>query len=110
VKVFIKDTWWVDLPDIEKEGDTYQLMQVAQVKNIALCSAAGDIEDHTTLTHLYQDELWACKTKNVLVPHHHYQLVLDVIGDHLTNFSSSWEMSCCVLDALESMCFYMCNN
>ncbi|KIM74740.1 hypothetical protein PILCRDRAFT_79756 [Piloderma croceum F 1598] len=102
VKVFIKDTWRVDLPDIEKEGDTYQLMQVAQVKNIALCFAAGDIEYHTTLTHLYQDELWACKTKKVLVPHHHYRLVLDVIGDHLTNFSSLWEMLRCVLDPLES--------
>ena len=48
VKVFIKDTWWVDLLDIEKEGDTYVVMVAAQVKNIVPCSAAGDIGDHTT--------------------------------------------------------------
>ena len=47
VKVFIKDTWWVDLLDIKKDSNTYAVMVAAQVKNIALCSAAGDIGDHT---------------------------------------------------------------
>ena len=103
MKVFIKDTWRVDLPDIEKEGDTYVVMAAAQVKNIAPCSAAGDIGDHTTLTHLFKDELWACKTKRVLVPHHHYRLVLDLIGKPLTTFSSSLQMLRCVLDALIGM-------
>ena len=79
MKVFIKDTWQVDLPDIKKEGDTYVVMVAAQVKNIMPCSAAGDIGDNTTLTHLFKDEPWACKAKRVLVPHHHYQLVLDPI-------------------------------
>ena len=102
--VFIKDTWQVDLPDITKEGDTYQLLAASKVKNIAPCSAAGDIEKQATLMHLYKDHPWACKTKMVLVPHH-YWLVLDVIGKPLTTFSSSWEMLCCVLDALEGTCF-----
>ena len=31
VKVFIKDTWRVDLPDIEKEGGTYQKLVALQV-------------------------------------------------------------------------------
>ena len=104
VKVFIKDTWWVDLPDIEKEGETYWKLVVLQVKNIAPCSATGDIANQTTLMHLCKDQLWACKTKVVLVSHHHYWLVLDIIGNHLTTFSSSQEMSHCVLDALEGMC------
>ena len=103
MKVFIKDTWRVDLPDIEKEGNTYVVMAAAQVKNVAPCSAAGDIGDHTTLTHLFKDELWACKTKRVLVPHHHYRLVLDLIGKPLTTFSSSLQMLRCVLDALICM-------
>ena len=71
-KVFIKDTWQVDLPGIEREGETYQLMEEAQVINIAPCSAAGDIEDHGMHMHLYADELWACKPQKILVPHHHY--------------------------------------
>jgi hypothetical protein len=62
----------VDLPGIEKEGETYRLMEEAQVRNIAPCSAAGDIGEHCMSTHLYADELWACKPKKMLVPHHHY--------------------------------------
>ena len=103
IKVFIKDTWWVDLPDIEKEGDTYVVMVAAQVKNIVPCSAAGDIGDNTTLTHLFKDEPWACKMKRVLVPHHHYQLVLDLIGKPPTTFSLSLQVLHCVLDALIGM-------
>ena len=45
-KVFMKDMWQVDLPDIEREGETYELLAGAQVRNIASCSAAGDIGDH----------------------------------------------------------------
>ena len=93
----------MDLLDIKKEGDTYMVMVAAQVKNIAPCSAAGDIGDHTTLTHLFKDEPWACKTKRVLVLHHHYQLVLDMIGKPLTTFLLSLQMLCCVLDVLIGM-------
>jgi Fungal protein kinase len=79
-KVFVKDMWQVDLAGIEKEGDTYQLLWAAQVQNLAICSASGDIGDHTTRTHLYKDAPWACDTKRDLVLHHHYQLMLDTIG------------------------------
>jgi hypothetical protein len=100
-KVFVKDTWQVDLPDIEREGKTYELMARAQVRNIALCSAAGDIGDHQTLMHLYENKLWACKGKRNLVPHQHYRLVLDVIGNPLTEFPSSREMLHYMVHALE---------
>jgi Fungal protein kinase len=100
-KVFVKDTWRVDLPDIEREGETYELMARAQVRNIASCSAAGDIGNHQTLTHLYANKPWACHRKRDLVPHRHYRLVLDVIGDDLTTFSSSREMLRYMVHALE---------
>ena len=100
-KVFIKDMWRVDLPDIEREGETYKLMARAQVRNIALCSAAGDIGNHQMLTHLYANKPWACHRKRDLVPHQHYRLVLDVIGDDLTKFSSSWELLRYMVHALE---------
>lgn len=103
-KVFLKDSWQVDMPDIEKEGATYQLLHEKKVRNIAPCSAAGDIEDHATLTHTFQDELWACKPTKLLIPHHHYCLVLDIIGQCLTDFSSSLEMLRCVRDALICKC------
>ena len=71
-KVFVKDTWRVDLPGIKKEGKTYKLLWDVQVRNIAVCSATGDIHDHATCTHHYQDRPCACKTRSRLVPHHHY--------------------------------------
>jgi len=90
--VFVKDTWRVDLPDIEREGETYELMVKAQVRNIASCSAAGDIGDHHTVMHLYANKPWACKREKDLIPHQHYHLVLDVVGDDLPKFPSSQEM------------------
>ena len=71
-KVFVKDTWQVDLPGIEKEGETYKLLWDVQVRNIAVHFAADDINNHTTCTHHLQDRPWACKTGSKLVPHHHY--------------------------------------
>ena len=61
----------------------------------------GDILDHRTLTHLHNDKAWACKAKKELVLHHHYRLVLDVIGEEMTSFSSSLEMLGCIINALE---------
>ncbi|KIM83104.1 hypothetical protein PILCRDRAFT_29191, partial [Piloderma croceum F 1598] len=52
-KVYLKDTWRVDLPGIEREGETYKLLWEAHVRNLAPCSAAGDIEGHHTLTHIF---------------------------------------------------------
>ena len=100
-KVFVKDTWRVDLPDIEREGETYELMAKAQVRNIAPCSAAGDIGDHHTVTHLYANKPWACKREKDLIPHQHYRLVLDVVGDDLPKFPSSREMLRYIVHALE---------
>jgi hypothetical protein len=100
-----KDTWRVDLPGIEIEGETYQLLQEAHVINLAVCFAAGDILDHTTQTHHYKDKEWACGTVHPLVPHRHYRLVLDTIGQSLMSFGSSSEMLLSVLHAVECMCF-----
>src|ERR1700736_6261107 len=58
-KVFVKDTWRVDLLGIEKKGKTYRLMEEAQVKNIAPCSASSDIKNQCMLMHLYENKLWA---------------------------------------------------
>ena len=46
--VYIKDTWWVDLPGIQREGKSYELLHAAGVRNLAVCSAAGDIDRKST--------------------------------------------------------------
>ena len=78
--VYVKDMWWVDLPGIEREGETYELLHAAGVRSLAVCSAAGDISNHTMVTHHFQNKSWACKMVCELVPHHHYQLVMDTVG------------------------------
>ena len=73
MKVYLKDSWRIDLPDIEQEGVIYQLLHDAHVRNIAPCSAAGDISNHATLTHTFINKSWACKLMIQLIPHRHYR-------------------------------------
>lgn len=110
-KVYVKDTWRVDLSGIEREGETYELLHKAGVRNLAVCSAAGDISNHTTVTHLFRNKPWACKTACELVPHHHYRLVMDTVGLSLTRFPSSSVMLSSVRDAVYCMHFlFVCSG
>jgi hypothetical protein len=94
-----------------REGKTYELLHKASVSNLAVCSAAGDISNHTTVTHHFQNKTWACKTACEMVPHHHYWLVMDTIGLNLTNFLSSYIMLSSVRDAANCMHFlFVCSG
>lgn len=102
-QVLLKDTWRVDLPDIQAEGITYGTLLKASVRNIPRCLASGDITTdkyHATLTKNYITAPWACYAGAHFVPHHHYRLTLDVIGRNLIKFESSYEMVTAVRDAL----------
>ena len=102
-KVLLKDSWRVDLPDIQAEGKTYDTLMKASVRNIPRCLASGDITTdkyHATITKDYTTAPWACYTGAHFVPHQHYRLVLDVIGRTLIKFESSYEMVTAVCDAL----------
>ena len=89
--VYLKDTWRVEQAGIEIEGDIYHLLAEHNVPHIAHCLAAGDIADHSTHTHEHGECNWACST-TPFIRRRHYRLVLDVVGNLLTNFSSSFEM------------------
>ena len=100
---FLKDTWRIDLPDIQAEGLTYKTLNEAHVRNIPQCIAFGDISTpayHSTKTCLYNAAVWACPTDAHFIPHRHYRLVLDVIGHSLLSFKSSYEMVSAVRDAI----------
>jgi hypothetical protein len=103
MKVYLKDSWRVDLPDIVAEGLTYATLEGKKVRNIPHCLASGDIstsEYHTTKTHNFITAPWACHSHTHFVPHQHYCLVLDIIGRSLTTFESSYKMVTAVRDAL----------
>jgi len=102
-RVFLKDSWRVDLPDIQAEGLTYETLMKANVRNIPRCHIAGDISTadyHATKTHHYATKPWACHSHAMFIPHRHYRLVLDIIGRSLTTFKSSYEMVAAIRDAL----------
>jgi hypothetical protein len=105
----LKHSWRVDLPDIQAEGLTYEMLRVAKVRNIPHCLISGDISKadyHATKTHRYTTKPWACHSHAVFIPHWHYRLTLDIIGRSLTTFKSSYEM---VLFEMVSMVSIHCD-
>jgi hypothetical protein len=102
--VFLKDSWRIDLPDIQAEGQVYKALKDARVRHVPHCLASGDIstaEYHATKTHLYVMEPWAaCHPATRFIPHRHYRLCLDVVGRVLVEYRSSFEMVSAVRDAL----------
>ncbi|KIM82817.1 hypothetical protein PILCRDRAFT_70424, partial [Piloderma croceum F 1598] len=102
-KVFLKDSWRVDLPDIQAKGLTYKTLMDAKVRNIPQCLTSGDIstaEYHATKTQSFTSQPCACRPRTHFVPHRHYHLALDVIGRSLTAFESSYEMVTTVRDGV----------
>ena len=99
----MKDSWRVELPDIQLEGLTYQSLKDASVRNIPDCLESGDVSTvqyHATKMHNYVEEDWACHSDIHFIPHRHYCLALDIIGDSITTFQSSHQMVSVVQDAL----------
>lgn len=101
--VFVKDSWRIDMPDIQAEGMVYKALTEANVRNVPHCVASGDIlsaDYHATKTHTYSKEEWACAEATHLIPHRHHRLCLDLVGRVLVGFKSSREMVSAVRDAL----------
>jgi hypothetical protein len=92
--IFLKDTWRIDLPDVVKEGEIYNILHEAKVSFIAPLLCGGDIIEHRTRTQDFWSKPWAR-------PHQHYRVVLGVVGRDLTSFDSSWEMVSAIRDALQ---------
>ena len=81
----------------------YKQLEEAKVCNIPRCIASGNIstdEYHATKTSNYPNASWACHSGAHFIPHWHYCITLDVIGQSLTTFQSSYEMVAAVQDAL----------
>src|SRR5215471_6113447 len=80
--VFLKDSWRVDLPDINPEGLVYDVLNRANVKHVPNCLASGDISSptyHAMKSHDYASKSWACPLETSLMHHRHYRLILDIV-------------------------------
>ncbi|KAG6379807.1 hypothetical protein JVT61DRAFT_10352 [Boletus reticuloceps] len=108
-KVYLKDTWQVDVVSIEQESEIYKLLHEKQVRNIPRCIAAGDVLTdlyHATKTQEYVAESWACPPCSGseaarLNSYRLYRLVLDDVRAKLMKFRSSHELVQAVSNALD---------
>jgi hypothetical protein len=101
--VFLKDSWRINLPDIQAEGKVYEVLNSADVRNVPHCIASGDISSakyHATKTQDYVTKPWACRSDTQFIPHRHYRLSLNLVGRVLVEYRSSYEMVSAVRDAL----------
>lgn len=101
--VFLKDSWRVCSPGVLPEGETYAKLNGAKVEHVATCLAHGDVSswpEQKTQTRDLVSCAWACPPKTTIMAHRHYRLVLDVVGQRLTEFDSSRELVQAVHDAL----------
>jgi hypothetical protein len=101
--VFFKDSWRINFSGIHPEGETYAKLNAANVGNVATCLACGDVPcwpEQETQTKKLSFCDWACHVSIPIIPHTHYRLVLDLVGNKLTEFTSSRELVQAVRDAL----------
>ncbi|KAI9456112.1 hypothetical protein BJY52DRAFT_1106829, partial [Lactarius psammicola] len=93
--VLLKDSWCILLPDITPEGEVYAQLHRHSVPNVPHCSCTGNVDDdayHKSRTHEFAGRYGQPHPLMQFIPHQHYCLVLDTIGQKLDNFKCSWEM------------------
>ncbi|KAJ7693306.1 hypothetical protein B0H17DRAFT_1178970 [Mycena rosella] len=99
-KCVLKDTWRVD--GYHPEANVYARLQAHNVRNIPKVVAAGDVPNHVCGDYDDYPLTWRAAKPEAIRHHHHYRIVLDVVGKPLVEFASSHELVQCVLNALEA--------
>ncbi|KAI5983045.1 hypothetical protein EDD15DRAFT_2376936 [Pisolithus albus] len=101
--VFFKDSWQVNGPDMIPEGKIYAELNKNGIPHVPTCLASGDVRcwpEQEMQTKKYAGSPWACRQGLSITSHTHYWLILDVVGERLTNFTSSRELVQAIHDAL----------
>ncbi|KAG1774991.1 hypothetical protein EV702DRAFT_1199840 [Suillus placidus] len=101
--VMFKDSWRVSIKDVLPEGKTYRLLKSHKVCNVTTCIAFHDVihavPQQNTQTIKFRNTEWACPNQAV-TPHTLHRLVLDIVGEKLTDFESSRQLVQSVRGAL----------
>lgn len=95
-KCLLKDSWRLD--GYHPEGEVYERLHANNVRNIPNVLAAGDVHDHAC--GIFPDG-WYLPTNSTIRVHSHYRLVLDVVGQPIVDFESTYALTRYILDALE---------
>ncbi|KAE9385890.1 hypothetical protein BT96DRAFT_744542, partial [Gymnopus androsaceus JB14] len=92
----LKDTWRV--AGYHREGEVYH---GKSVRNIAEILAEGDVAGSSHSCGSF-DSNWEVPSGSTICEHIHYRIVLDVVGEPLSAFKSTWELNKMMLNAVES--------
>ena len=106
--VYLKDFWRKDLPGIQKEGDVYRELHLAQVSNIARLGLAGDVPRTPGSVDTEPGDFQRTRTQDFgdgpgrerVDPYVHYRLVLETLGRPLTTFKSTRQLCEVIRDAI----------
>ncbi|KAG1783471.1 hypothetical protein EV702DRAFT_1191896 [Suillus placidus] len=100
--IMLKDSWWVSLPHILPEGETYKQLKAANIVNVTTCIACHDVSSipQQLLQSIKHSSTYLAYPHETLTPHSHYHLVLDVVSKALTNFPRSHQLVEVVQDTL----------
>jgi hypothetical protein len=93
-RVFMKDSWRVELPDVYPESEIYGRLQQAEVPYVPRCIDGGDIGGnayHRTRSHEFMNYTLDPASKKI-TRYRHHRLVLDTVGRKLHRFKCSKEM------------------
>ncbi|KAF8833947.1 hypothetical protein BDN67DRAFT_915967, partial [Paxillus ammoniavirescens] len=101
--VFFKDSWRINAPDIIPEGQIYENLNNNHIPQVPTCLASSDVQcwpkqEMQTLT--CSQLPWVCQQGLAIISHTHHRLILDLVGELLTNFASSQELVQAIHDAL----------
>ncbi|KAG1749182.1 hypothetical protein EDD22DRAFT_785474, partial [Suillus occidentalis] len=106
--VMFKDSWHMLIKDVLPEGKTYRLLKSHKVRNVATCITFHDIihpvPQQNTQTIKFRNAEWACPNQAV-TPHTLHCIVLNIVGEKLTDFKSSRQLVQSVHDTLVGMYF-----
>ncbi|THU94115.1 hypothetical protein K435DRAFT_779564 [Dendrothele bispora CBS 962.96] len=97
--VALKDCWRVDSSSILPEGQVYEQLQKAEVRNIPTCLRAGDVDPSCP----YQRTQTQCppSSTRTLRSHIHYRIVMkEVCRCNITEFKNTKELVRVIRDAL----------
>jgi hypothetical protein len=100
-KQFLKDTWRIDLPDMVVEGEIYKTLKSKEVPNIASVIWHGDIGEQQTLTSKLQDNFNNTYSMRPLIPHKHYRLMLDKVGQPCTEYNNQYHFFTVIHQAMK---------
>jgi hypothetical protein len=100
----LKDTWRINHPGIDKEGDIYKSLQ-AEVSYIPDFICGDDIPGQRTCSQDFVSCTWARVQPKQLRHHQHDRFVLCEVARELTSFETSLELVTTMGDALQGQAF-----